>query len=162
MMTDFRHKIIVDPVHGDIGLSELETKIINTRTFQRLRRLKQLGMASLVYPNAMHTRFGHSLGVLYVVSRFIEVCQARAEIKDEDVVKVRLAALLHDVGHYPYSHLMEHIDWERYPAQYMKKKKDGDEKGEDEIDRFPEHDKLSELIVTNRSDIKKTLKDGGI
>ena len=64
MENDYRYKIIIDPVHGDIGLSELETKIINTPTFQRLRRLKQLGLASMVYPNASYSRFTHSLGDL--------------------------------------------------------------------------------------------------
>ncbi len=61
--------MIMDPVHGAIGLSELEVNIINTPTFQRLRRLKQLGFASYVYPNANHTRFGHSLGTLYIAGR---------------------------------------------------------------------------------------------
>jgi len=57
----YRHKVVVDPVHGAIGLSKVETDVANTATFQRLRRLKQLGLASLVYPTADHSRFAHSL-----------------------------------------------------------------------------------------------------
>ena len=77
MSKTYRHKIIIDPVHGDIGLSELEVELINSSTFQRLRKLKQLGFASTVYPNASHSRFAHSLGVLYVTYRVIELFQRK-------------------------------------------------------------------------------------
>ena len=66
MGNQYRHKIIIDPVHGDIGLSELETKLVDTPTFQRLRKIKQLAFASMVYPNASYSRFAHSIGVLHV------------------------------------------------------------------------------------------------
>jgi HD superfamily phosphohydrolase len=59
MGKQYRYKIIIDPVHGDIGLSEFETQLINTPTFQRLRKLKQLGFASMVYPNASYSRLRH-------------------------------------------------------------------------------------------------------
>ena len=65
-------KIVVDNVHGDIEPNELEWKIIDTPAFQRLRKLKQLQMGYLVYPNATHTRFAHSLGVLKVMQRILE------------------------------------------------------------------------------------------
>ncbi|MFI5461120.1 MAG: hypothetical protein ACHRXM_37410 [Isosphaerales bacterium] len=64
-MGGYRHKVVVDPVHGAIGLSKVETDVVNTAAFQRLRRLKQLGLASLVYPTADHSRFAHSLGVFH-------------------------------------------------------------------------------------------------
>jgi len=69
MGEEFRHKIIIDPVHGDIGLSKLETELIDTPTFQRLRGIKQLGFAYTVYPNARHSRFEHSLGVMHMMDR---------------------------------------------------------------------------------------------
>ena len=80
MAEEYRQKIIIDPVHGDIGLSELETSLIDSPTFQRLRRLKQLGFASMVYPNASYSRFAHSLGVLHVTSRVIEVFRRSGQL----------------------------------------------------------------------------------
>ena len=68
-----RRRIVIDNIHGDIELSEREWNVVNTATFQRLRSLKQLGMGHLVYPNATHTRFAHSLGVFKIMSRIV-VC----------------------------------------------------------------------------------------
>jgi len=149
--------MIIDPVHGDIGLSELETKIIDTPTFQRLRRLKQLGFASFVYPNASYSRFAHSLGVLHLASRVTETFY-RQDIIDDDVVKkLRLAALLHDVGHYPYSHLMEYIEWEKESEQFLQKKDSSEEvKRKERI--YPSHETLSKIIVTKRKDIVDLLE----
>ncbi|MCK4613628.1 MAG: hypothetical protein KAU14_02400, partial [Thermoplasmata archaeon] len=65
------HKIIRDAVHGDIEITKLETKLIDTEIFQRLHGIKQLGPTYLVYPDAKHTRFEHSLGVLYVAQKII-------------------------------------------------------------------------------------------
>ncbi|MCC6445572.1 MAG: HD domain-containing protein [Armatimonadetes bacterium] len=94
---------IRDPVHDFIGLSELETKIIDTEVFQRLRGIHQLAMAYLVYPGALHTRFDHSLGVCHVAGLLAESLGL-----DEDRRRlVRLAALLHDIGHGPFSHVSE-------------------------------------------------------
>ncbi len=91
---------IRDPVHGTIVLDELETRIIDTPAFQRLRHIRQLGLTHLTYPGAHHTRFEHSLGALYLADRM-----ARAlGLPEEEVSRVRLAALLHDVGHMPFSH----------------------------------------------------------
>ncbi len=110
MDNDFRHKIIIEPVHGDIGLSKLETELIDTPTFQRLKGIKQLGFAHMVYPSAKHTRFEHSLGVMHIMNRVIG--NTSEDFSKEDIQKLRIAALLHDVGHYPYSHVMEKIDWD--------------------------------------------------
>ena len=160
---EYRHKIIIDPVHGDIGLSELEIKIIDTPTFQRLRNLKQLGFASMVYPNADYSRFAHSLGVLHVTSRVIDVFERKTLITDDtDVQKFRVAALLHDIGHYPYSHLMELIDWDRYVLNYMRKKDSGDNDCAGDVKRYPKHDKLGRLLITKRRDIREVLEKYGI
>ena len=105
-MSSSKSKIVVDSVHGDIKPSLLEWKIIDTPSFQRLRKLKQLQMGHLVYPNATHTRFAHSLGVLKVMQRILEHVSANDEQKED----LRLAALMHDIGHYPYSHLLEGVD----------------------------------------------------
>jgi len=110
---------IRDPVHGFVELNEWERDIINHWVFQRLRRIRQLGLTDMVYPGAMHTRFEHSLGVMHVATRmFDEIVKRRSDfLKSElsfddvglgrDRVLVRLAALLHDVGHAPFSHAAE-------------------------------------------------------
>ncbi len=90
-------KTIRDPIHGQIRLDDTIVKIIDTPQFQRLRRIKQLGFANLVYPGANHTRFEHSLGVMHIASLLT------------DDVEVTIAALLHDIGHTPFSHGSERV-----------------------------------------------------
>lgn len=103
---------IRDPVHGLIHLTEQEIRIINTPVFQRLRRIRQLAMADLVYPGALHTRFEHALGTMHVAHRIFSRLQRldnSEHVYDDDVVAVRLAALLHDIGHGPFSHVSEYL-----------------------------------------------------
>ena len=100
---------IRDPIHGLIELSEREVDLINTNAFQRLRRIRQLAMAFLVYPGALHTRFDHSIGVMHIAGR---ICTELQKVKSNkvtntDIQLVRIAALLHDVGHGPFSHVSE-------------------------------------------------------
>ena len=100
---------IRDPIHGLIELSETEVKLINTKVFQRLRRIRQLAMAFLVYPSALHTRFEHSIGVMHIAGRICTELQKveSNKVTDTDIQLVRIAALLHDVGHGPFSHVSE-------------------------------------------------------
>jgi len=163
MRIDWRYKIIIDPVHGDIGLSELETKLIDTPTFQRLRKIKQLGFANMVYPSATHTRFEHSLGVMHIMSRIIDNTreQFRKQFSEEDKQKLRIAALLHDVGHYPYSHVMEKIDWDS-AKKYIRRRDEDETRENDTHPKYPLHDDLGKIIITERKDIKKILRDNDI
>lgn len=94
---------IQDSIHGYIELGELEEELISTAQFQRLRRLKQLGFTSLVYPSTTHTRFEHSIGVMNLAGRFAE----HLDIDQGDKDSLKVAALLHDIGHGPYSHTSE-------------------------------------------------------
>lgn len=97
---------IRDPIHGFIERSSTEEKLIDTGAFQRLRSIKQLAMANLVYPGALHTRFDHSIGVMHIASKMLE----HFNLNDDDKNKiVRYAALLHDIGHGPFSHVSEEI-----------------------------------------------------
>ncbi len=98
-------KIIRDSVHGDIFLDETELRVADTLEFQRLRRLKQLGMTYLVYPSANHTRFEHSLGALHLAGKLGE----KLSLTSEERKKIRFAALLHDAGHGPLSHTSEEL-----------------------------------------------------
>lgn len=92
-----------DPIHGFIRLTGEEADIVATPVFQRLRGIRQLAFANLVYPGALHTRFEHTLGVFHVTSLMTKVCK----LDDEHARLVRLAALLHDLGHGPFSHVSE-------------------------------------------------------
>ena len=101
---------ITDPVHRYIRFSEVEKDLIDTAIFQRLRRIRQLAGAHLVYPGAQHSRFEHSLGTMHIAGYAGETLLAKGYLGDEDKVqKLRLAALLHDVGHGPFSHLFEEV-----------------------------------------------------
>jgi len=103
LATEFSDKYIRDPLYGFIGISKQEEKIIQTPIFQRLRRIKQLSNTHLVFPGATHTRFEHSLGVLHLAGRVA----ARLNLTEEETKTLRLAALLHDIGHGPFSHIFE-------------------------------------------------------
>lgn len=92
-----------DPVHNFVRLTDEEVNVVNTPVFQRLRGIKQLALANLVYPGALHTRFDHSIGVCHVAGMMAE----ELNLRDEDRKLVRLAALLHDLGHGPFSHVSE-------------------------------------------------------
>lgn len=118
-MSEVQKQRIRDPVHGlivfggkDKHRSETDGiawKLLNTREFQRLRRIRQLGFSDLVYPGATHSRFAHSIGVYQTARRLVDVIARRqGEKHDPDRARVALlAALLHDVGHGPFSHAFE-------------------------------------------------------
>lgn len=97
--------LIKDPLYGYVPVTELEKEIIDTRIVQRLRRLRQLAGAEYVYPGANHTRFEHSLGAMHLAGLMAaNVTEDKMEIQ-----ALRLAGLLHDIGHGPFSHIFEHI-----------------------------------------------------
>ena len=96
---------IRDPIHGFISVQGRELDVLDTPLFQRLRRIHQLAMARLVYPGALHTRFDHTLGVLHVAGR---LCR-QLDVDLHHTKIIRLAALLHDIGHGPFSHVSESI-----------------------------------------------------
>lgn len=100
---------IRDPIYGFIEPTDTELKIINTAVFQRLRRIKQLAMAYLVYPGANHTRFEHSLGVYYLACRMTKKLFNSQQGYEDNIRIIRYAALLHDIGHGPFSHISESI-----------------------------------------------------
>jgi len=122
---------IRDPVHGFVHLTEAEVKLLDSRPLQRLRGIRQLAFANLVYPGALHTRFDHSIGVTHVAASLADAL----ELKTEDAELVRLAAILHDIGHGPFSHVSE-LALERYAKR----------------DRLPENlrrEKIHEIVTAH-------------
>ncbi len=105
-----KHKIINDPVLGFITIpNELIYELVQHPLFQRLTRIKQLGLASVVYPGAQHTRFQHSLGAMHLVGEAVKQLRLKGHVitaAEENAVLV--AMLLHDIGHGPFSHVLEH------------------------------------------------------
>ena len=100
---------IIDPIHDFIRIYDHELAIIDNPIFQRLRRIRQLSGAHLTYPSAQHTRFEHSLGVLHIASQAGQALKEKGILKQDQIEILRLAGLLHDIGHGPFSHLFEEI-----------------------------------------------------
>jgi uncharacterized protein len=100
---------IRDPVHGYIGVTEVEKQLIDSPFVQRLRRIHQLAGSYLVYPGATHTRFEHSIGTMHVAGLIAEALERGSELDPDLVQEVRIAGLLHDVGHGPFSHMYEEV-----------------------------------------------------
>jgi len=113
-----RYSVIRDPVHGDVYLTHEELELLDTPEMQRLRGVKQLGTAYLVFPGAVHTRFDHSIGSLHMAARMIEAVNLSFEldpaqcvgISEEEARVIRIAALVHDVTHIPFGHNIEDQD----------------------------------------------------
>lgn len=147
-----KKKVIHDPVWGSNRFHAWEIAILDSPLLQRLRRVKQVGMAHLVYPTANHTRFDHTLGVMSLVSRISAALNVNAEEGAGDIVpktdeyNLRMAAALHDVGHCLYSHVGERIYSQRPEFQVIKKFY----YKEFNVDPKP-HEIMSHLIVTSKA-----------
>lgn len=128
--------VVLDPVHGYIEMDEIVQELLATPQMQRLRRIKQLGFSNLVYPGANHTRFEHSLGAMHLASMLMKNLDSIEEGKKKEI---RAAALLHDVGHGPFSHVTENV-----------------------IDKYTRHrhDDVKEIV--GKGEIKEVLKKHGI
>jgi uncharacterized protein len=123
-----KRKIFNDPVYGFVNVpSDLIYDLIEHPFFQRLRRIKQLGMAEYVYPGALHTRFHHALGAMHLMGQALQVLQAKGHyILDVEWEAAQIAILLHDIGHGPFSHVLEHtilneVNHENISALLMEK-----------------------------------------
>ena len=100
-----KKKFIRDSVYGDISLNKFEVKIMDMPQFQRLRRIKQLGLISLIYPGATHTRFEHCVGTMNLGSKLAE----ELDLTGDEIELIRVSGLLHDIGHGPFSHVSEGV-----------------------------------------------------
>ena len=100
-----KKKFIRDSIHGNLPLDDFEVEVLDYPQLQRLRRVKQLGFISLIYPGANHSRFEHCIGTMHLASKLAE----QLELDDYDKELVRMAGLLHDAGHGPFSHVSEAV-----------------------------------------------------
>jgi HD superfamily phosphohydrolase len=130
---------IKDPVHGYVYITEPEKEIIDSYPVQRLHRLRQLAGSEYVYPGANHTRFEHSVGVMYLASKVTENPNISRLVSEDEADAVKVAGLLHDVGHGPFSHVFEQL-----------------------LDRElgKTHEDMTEWIIKN-SELKETLRKNG-
>jgi HD superfamily phosphohydrolase len=123
-----KYSVLREPVHGDIYLTHEELSVLDTREMQRMRGIRQLGTAHLVYPGAVHTRFDHMIGTVHVAQQMIDAINLSFElnpgglirISDEEGRVIRLAALVHDITHIPFGHSLEDQDgiFERHDSAH--------------------------------------------
>jgi len=149
---------IKDPIYGYIHITEEEKNLIDTKEFQRLHRIRQLPLADIVYPAAVHTRFEHCLGTMYLANLYANAIPV--EVKSEENKLIRFASLLHDIGHGPFSNLFE-------PILIEKLKMDHEQVGKQIIIQSEIADKLNlygfnpkevgEIITGESTKIKKYL-----
>lgn len=101
---------ILDNIYGQIGLTEVERKLERLPIFKRLHNISQLGLVNLIFPCALHTRYTHSIGVMHVAGEMAQRINSNMQydfFDDSDIQIIRLAGMLHDIGHYPMSHNVE-------------------------------------------------------
>lgn len=142
-----KHLDVIDPIHNFIRVYDTELKIIDSPIFQRLRRIRQLSGAHLTYPGAQHTRFEHSLGTMHIAGQAGIALKEKGVVTSNDIKNLRLAGMLHDIGHGPFSHLFEEV--------IQQKKKLSHEKIgrqliiKTEIGDFLNQDGLDKKLITN-------------
>jgi len=157
-MTRTFSKQIADLLYGTIGLTPVEVDVIGTRVFQRLSRVNQLGMAHLVFPGAQYSRLGHSIGVCHVAGAILESLEETDGFdgfSDQEWQRYRLAALLHDVGHYPFSHAFENALEDAYGDE--ENEQDGDETNE----KHYRHEAVGGKILEHDEELRGVLEDHG-
>ncbi|HRW97057.1 MAG TPA: HD domain-containing protein [Bacteroidales bacterium] len=165
-----KKKILNDPVYGFISIpDELIFDLIEHSWFQRLRRIKQLGLTHLVYPGALHTRFHHAIGAMHLMQQALEVLISKGHsITNEESLAALIAILLHDMGHGPYSHTLEKViikdlDHEALSLYFMKELKNEfgsilQQAADIYTDQYPKkylHQLVSSQLDTDRLDFLK-------
>lgn len=150
-------KRVADPIHGTIPLTAPEVQILGAGSLLRLQEIKHLGMAYLVYPGADFSRFAHSLGVCHVTGRILNAIRKPLQLKPRDVQLYRLAALLHDVGHYPFSHLAERAAQNHYQRAVIRGAENGATAREPAVPVF-NHERAGREVVEKDPQIVAAIK----
>ena len=158
--------VIRDPLWDNVRLDRPALLVLDTVAVQRLRYVRQVGHAFLVYPGATHTRFEHALGAYHLTRRALASLEERGELDDvppADCLAVRLAALLHDIGHYPFSHALEEAGFPSHEALGVAKLRQGDLGGRlDEIGGPGYADTLGALITGTSASALQGLISGSL
>ena len=162
---------IADPVHGTVELTSPEAAVISTRAFQRLRGVKHLGLAHLAFPGADYSRFSHGIGTLHVTGLILDNLKrvAPESLNEKDIATYRMAALLHDIGHYPFSHTFEHALRNVYARAKIVKRKDTSTPGGASEEAEPGgvlmHERLGGKVISGDGELLAALEsaelDGG-
>jgi HD superfamily phosphohydrolase len=153
---------IADPVYGTLELTILESRIASTPAFDRLRRVKQLGLANYVYPGADYSRYSHCIGVCHLTGRLLtELRKNGAVIPDAAIPLYRVAGLLHDVGHYPLSHVTERAIKQYFTSLLIYSKHAGPAPSPPRTSVM-EHEQVGKNIIERDTEISGLLKDHGI
>ncbi len=157
-------KRISDPVHGTIGLNPVEVALINTPAFQRLRNVKQLGLAHYVFPGADYSRFAHSVGVCHVTGTILNALNRviARPLEEKEIQTYRIAALLHDIGHYPFSHATEEAILNHYSESLLRPKTASAGRTNAILPRPFKHERVSKEILLKDLNIKAVLTRHGI
>lgn len=160
---------VLDPVHGFIDVTEVESKLIELPIFKRMQNIKQLSLTNWIFPGAEHTRYIHSLGVMYIA----DLMAKQLGYSDEDRQLVRLAGLLHDIGHYPLSHVTEsvYLDELVRTDDILEKHNEKVQKKIDELcvpespknmvsryNKKRHHEAVGALVIRNDSDIQRIIQ----
>ena len=148
-------KSVTDPLYGTISLTKTEADVVSAKTFQRLHNVRQLGLAHLVFPSAGYSRFAHSIGAAHNASRMLDAIELNAGTSLDKGYKqaYRMAALLHDVGHYPFSHTTEHAVDDFYAGSLLQ----GSLLDGDDYSGSVNHEEVGSLILDHDPEIEKIL-----
>src|SRR4028118_98227 len=164
-------KTITDPLYGNINLTPLESRLVSTRAFQRLHNVRQLGLGHLVFPSAGYSRFAHSIGACYNADRLLTAIEENQTARTFDRGErqaFRVAALFHDLGHYPFSHTTEHAIKRYFREGIYKKAGTEETQGSLEIEEPPtappsylDHEDTGKLIFLEDPEIEEAFAASG-
>ena len=162
MPNEYANKRVADPVHGTVGLSVPEVELLSTRAVQRLRNVKQLGLAHFVFPGADYSRLSHCIGVCHVTSRILDSLRSYADVKIEEpeYQEYRLAGLLHDIGHFPFSHAFEEAVSDYYREKATPAILDAD--ATVSVDESLDHEGVGGLLLEHDDEITSTFERYGV
>lgn len=157
----YNAKSITDPLYGYIGLSELEADVVSSSVFQRLHNVRQLGLAHLVFPSSGYSRFAHSVGACHNAGRILDAIGLNAPnsaVKGKKKQSYRLAALLHDIGHYPFSHATEQAIQSFYVGQSVLATPNSDILANESEGEGLHHEDVGRLIIENDPELQKVFE----
>jgi uncharacterized protein len=162
------YKSISDPIYGLISLDPLASDLLSTRAMQRLHNVHQLGLAYMVFPSAKYTRHAHSIGAYRNAVKIIEAIQKNSHEKkiiSEEYIKIcKIIALMHDVGHYPFSHATEHAIQDYCDKNLIQPENEFVSCGDIENTKYScmNHEKMGEYIISHDKEVSSVIRRHGL